>query len=126
MKTLLIFSVVAILSGCAKVFNGNGKTKYNLDAKVGKYDDSYYLPTLAEIKRFNVKHRNAIAGVRYSKHWDCDDFARDWINSVNKVYSAYPSKGESIATQLHIIVVVETSDCGLVYVEPQNGKILNK
>lgn len=123
----ILFSLILCLTGCASVYRGEGVTVPASEALVGEWDDTYYLQSLSEFNRFNIWYRNRTSAVQSTPYWDCDKWARDYVNSMCKKYASYPFVGQSPAVQMrregrHMIAVVETSDRIVRRVEPKTAR----
>jgi hypothetical protein len=121
-KILILLAAASLVSGCLSLNNGVEVESFPYSKE---YDELYYCPTMQELKDYSslfLACKEAMPGTK----WDCDDIARSYVNKFKRVYSYKKGTAESVATYPHMIAVVQTSDAGLVYVEPQTGKILKE
>lgn len=114
---VLIPILFLLITGCVTFYDGKEVARTDI------YDNSYYGPTFKEVEVFTRDYMARRASrVNYSRHWDCDDYSRDYVNTIKKIYAKDPNEPDTIAITMHSVVLIRTVD-GDILVDPQNGSI---
>lgn len=128
MKRLLPIIALLCVTGCASIYRGEGYVLSADDTEIGRHDDSYYIQSDAEFRRFNVWFKNRHSTLGYEKgKMDCDKWARLYVIEMIMKYNSYSWGGDAPAVQTnsdfqkeHMNVKVQTTT-GIKIMEPQIG-----
>lgn len=117
-----------------KLNNDLSSYKSVLTEQVQRYDNNFKInmnPTLKEVKEF-IKNDKTDRNKWIKSVYDCTQFSNEVIRNAKfkGLYSCsvelnYDTTGDGVSDSGHMIVVFNTSDEGLIYIEPQSDKLVD-
>jgi len=82
-------------------------------------------PTLKQVKEFMIN--DYTDEIEWSEEYDCTEISNIWISNAlnkNEGFFSCTTELEFKQNEGHIIVSINTSDQGIIYIEPQKDKII--